>query len=183
MQRFYERIGMKNPFDKVLSWYFTKNSLPYWSILLIDCLIIIGSGMVTYWIFNNANLLFENTPRVLNTLVCFVILSIPGFRLFHTYSGFMRFASFSDLMRVVYGNLVSLGLVLVMDFLLNHYYTKSEAEFFEKLRRGWPDQPHKEFDDKYIRSELEKRSRCNEVYDPIMLRYSDRIRELMRTKS
>ena len=65
---------------------------------------------------------------------------------------------------------------------LNHYYTKSEAEFFEKLRRGWPDQPHKEFDDKYIRSELEKRSRCNEVYDPIMLRYSDRIRELMRTK-
>ena len=120
---------MKNPFDKVLSWYFTKNSLPYWSILLIDCLIIIGSGMVTYWIFNNANLLFENTPRVLNTLVCFVILSIPGFRLFHTYSGFMRFASFSDLMRVVYGNLVSLGLVLVMDFLLNHYYTEWFVNF------------------------------------------------------
>ena len=104
---------MKNPFDKILNWYFTKNSLPYWSILLIDCLSIVCSGMLTYWVFNNATLLFENTLRVLNTLICFVILSIPGFRIFHTYSGFMRYASFVDLMRVAYGNAVSLVLVLV----------------------------------------------------------------------
>ena len=107
---------MKNPFDKILNWYFTKNSLPYWSILLIDCFIIICSGLLTYWIFNSASVLFENTLKVLNTLLCFVLLSIPGFRIFHTYSGFMRYASFVDLMRVVYGNLVSLGLVLVADF-------------------------------------------------------------------
>ena len=104
---------MKNPFDKILNWYFTKNSLPYWSILLIDCLSIVCSGMLVYWLFNNAALLFENTLRVLNTLICFVILSIPGFRLFHTYSGFMRYASFVDLMRVAYGNAVSLVLVLL----------------------------------------------------------------------
>ena len=107
---------MKNPFDKILNWYFTKNSLPYWSILLIDCFIIICSGILTYWIFNSASVLFENTLKVLNTLICFVLLSLPGFRLFHTYSGFMRYASFVDLMRVVYGNLVSLGLVLIADF-------------------------------------------------------------------
>ena len=124
---------MKNPFDKILNRYFTKNSLPYWSILLIDCLIIICSGVLTYWIFNSASVLFENTLKVLNTLICFVLLSLPGFRLFHTYSGFMRYASFVDLMRVVYGNLVSLGLVLIadfgMDFLPNdlfaHYNTTS----------------------------------------------------------
>ena len=107
---------MKNPFDKILNWYFTKNSLPYWSILLIDCFIIVCSGLLTYWIFNSASVLFENTLKVLNTLLCFVILSIPGFRIFHTYSGFMRYASFVDLMRVVYGNALSLGLVLVADF-------------------------------------------------------------------
>ena len=104
---------MKNPFDKILNWYFTKNSLPYWCILLIDCAIIVCSGMLTYWIFNSAVMLFENTLRVLNTLICFVLLSMVGFRLFHTYSGFMRYASFVDLMRVVYGNAVSLCLVLV----------------------------------------------------------------------
>ncbi len=117
---------MKNPFDKILNWYFTKNSLPYWSILLIDCAIIICSGMLTYWIFNSAVLLFENTLKVLNTLICFLILSIPGFRLFHTYSGFMRYASFVDLLRVAYGNAVSLVLVLIaqygMDLLPGHLF-------------------------------------------------------------
>ena len=114
---------MKNPFDKILNWYFTKNSLPYWSILMIDCFIIIFSGLVTYWIFNSASIVLENGFRVMNTLICFVLLSLPGFKLFHTYSGFMRFSSFVDLMRVVYGNLVSLGLVAIVDILLNRYYT------------------------------------------------------------
>ena len=107
---------MNNPFDKILSAYFTKNSLPYWSILLIDCTIIVASGMLTYWMFHSAVDLFENTLRVLLTLTVFVFLSLPGFRLFHTYSGFMRYASFVDLMRVVYGNLLSLVLVLIADF-------------------------------------------------------------------
>lgn len=57
-----------------------------------------------------------NLLLVGNTLLCFVLLSIPGFRLFHTYSGFMRYSSFVDLMRVAYGNLVSLVLVLLADY-------------------------------------------------------------------
>ena len=107
---------MKNPFDKVLNWYFTKNSLPYWSILLIDCFIIICSGILTYWAFHDTQTLYDNTFKVLNTLAFFVLFSIPGFRIFHTYSGFMRYSSFVDLMRVVYCNLVSLGLVLIAHF-------------------------------------------------------------------
>ena len=116
---------MKNPFDKILNWYFTKNSLPYWSIFLIDCFIIILSGVVTYLIFHDAQTLYENTFKVLNTVNCFVLLSIPGFRIFHTYSGFMRYSSFVDLMRVVYGNIISLGLALTAHFaayLLPHDY-------------------------------------------------------------
>lgn len=110
---------MRNPFKKALSWYFSKKSLPYWSILLIDSFIIVCSGMATYWIFNDAISLFENTHRVLNSLACFILLSIPGFRIFHTYSGFMRYADFGDLMRVVYSNLLSLVFVLIVDQLLN----------------------------------------------------------------
>jgi FlaA1/EpsC-like NDP-sugar epimerase len=124
---------MKNPFDKILNWYFTKNSLPYWCIFLIDCVAIVCSGVLTYWIFNNAALLFENFLRVINTLLCFVLLSIPGFRIFHTYSGFMRYSSFVDLMRVAYGNGVSLVLALAAQYgmaslpghLFVHYNTTS----------------------------------------------------------
>ena len=107
---------MRNPFDKILNWYFTKNSLPYWCIFLIDCAIVMFSGAVTFWIFHDMQTLYENTFQVLNTVIIFALLSIPGFRLFHTYSGFMRYSSFVDLMRVVYGNLVSLALVLIADY-------------------------------------------------------------------
>ena len=104
---------MKRLFDKILNWYFTKNALPYWSILLIDCLIIVFSAMSIYLLFHQADLLAENFPKVLLTSCIFVLLSFPGFRIFHTYSGFMRFSSFVDLMRVTYCNLVSLVLVLI----------------------------------------------------------------------
>ena len=107
---------MKNPFDKILNWYFTKNSLPYWCIFLIDCGIVTFSGFMVYWIFNKTDTLYENTLQVLATMVCFSLLSIPGFRLFHTYSGFMRYSSFVDLMRVVYGNLVNLAVVLLAQY-------------------------------------------------------------------
>ena len=117
---------MKNPFDKILNWYFTKNSLPYWCIFLIDCSIVMFSGFMVYWIFHDTNALYLHTLQVLNVMICFTLLCIPGFRLFHTYSGFMRYSSFVDLMRVVYGNLVSLALVLLaqigMDHLPNNFF-------------------------------------------------------------
>ena len=121
-----EQDMMRNPFDKILNWYFTKNSLPYWCIFLIDCGIVTFSGFMVYWIFNKTDTLYENTLQVLATMICFSLLSIPGFRLFHTYSGFMRYSSFVDLMRVVYGNLVNLCIVLLaqygMDLLPRAYF-------------------------------------------------------------
>ncbi len=111
---------MRNPFDKILNWYFTKNSLPYWIILLIDCAIVMFSGVLTYWIFNDAVTLFDNTLQVINTMLIFVLLSIPGFRIFHTYSGFMRYSSFVDLMRVAYCNGVTLVLAWIAEYYM-HY--------------------------------------------------------------
>ncbi len=107
---------MKSPFDKILNWYFTKNSLPYWCILLIDCFFIGFSGTIVYWIFNNMEMLAEHFMHLVNTMILYIILSVPGFRLFRTYTGFMRYSSFVDLMRVAYGNLLSLGLVLIASY-------------------------------------------------------------------
>ena len=109
---------MKNPFDKILNWYFTKNSLPYWCIFMIDCAIVMASCAFVYWLFNNLLLLVDNALPVFLTSSVFTLVSIVGFRIFHTYSGFMRYASFIDLMRVAYGNMVNLGLALIVDFLL-----------------------------------------------------------------
>ena len=110
---------MKNPFDKILNWYFTKNSLPYWCIFLIDCAIIVVSGFIVYSLFRSIDILLLNAVRVLNTMLIFTAVSVVGFRLFHTYSGFMRYASFVDLMRVTYGNIINLALALLTDIIVD----------------------------------------------------------------
>lgn len=111
---------MKNPLDRILSWYFTKNSLPYWCVLLLDCATLYLSGFVVYWIFNKTMLLIDNRFQVMNTLTCYVLLSVISFRIFRTYSGIMRYSSFVDLMRVVYSNGLALLLVLVAQLAMAH---------------------------------------------------------------
>ena len=120
---------MRNPFDKILNWYFTKNSLPYWCIFLIDCAIVMFTCALVYWIFNNLISLVDNAIPVFLTSLVFTLVSVVGFRIFHTYSGFMRYASFVDLMRVAYGNLVNLGLAIIADLLLQLVPVKVFAYF------------------------------------------------------
>ena len=35
--------------SKIVNWYFSRNALPYWCILLIDYTIIIFSGYLAYY--------------------------------------------------------------------------------------------------------------------------------------
>ena len=108
-----------NPFYKIVSWYFKKNSLPYWCIFLFDCFLMLLSGIFSYWLFNKTNALVEHRFNVLNTLVIYIALSWVGFRLFHTYSGIVRYSSFVDLTKVAWGNLVGLVLSVVVMYLLD----------------------------------------------------------------
>ena len=122
---------MNNPFDKALNWYFSKNSLPYWCIFLIDCGIVMASGALVYFVFHGINTTFDNTFKIFATMSAITLLSIPGFRLFHTYSGFMRYSSFVDLMRVAYGNLVTLGITLVIKLAINPIQGHYEKYFVD----------------------------------------------------
>ena len=108
-----------NPFYKIVSWYFKKNSLPYWCIFLFDCFLMLLSGIFSYWLFNKTNALVEHRFNVLNTLLIYIALSWVGFRLFHTYSGIVRYSSFVDLTKVAWGNLVGLILSVVVMYLLD----------------------------------------------------------------
>ena len=122
---------MNKPLDKALNWYFSKNSLPYWCIFLIDCAIVMASGALVYLVFHSISNAFDNTFKIFATMSAIVLLSIPGFRLFHTYSGFMRYSSFVDLMRVVYGNLVTLGITLVVKLAINPIQGEYEEYFVD----------------------------------------------------
>ena len=124
---------MDKPLDKILNWYFSKNSLPYWCIFLIDCAIVMCSGALVYYVFHGAETMFENSLKLFVTMAAISLLSIPGFRLFHTYSGFMRYSSFVDLARVAYGNLLTLAIALVIKLAINPIQGEYE-EFFVDFR-------------------------------------------------
>ena len=60
---------MIKPVEKVLSWYFSRNALPYWGIIVLDFLILLLAGVVTYWIFIFRNTIEHNEFLLLKTLV------------------------------------------------------------------------------------------------------------------
>ena len=112
---------MIKPINRILSWYFSRNALPYWGILLLDFLILVVAGIVTYWIF-----IFRRTTTIsewmlLRTLVMYAIPGFFGARMFHTYSGIIRYSSFVDLTRVFYANLSSLAIAYLMHFMVLYY--------------------------------------------------------------
>ena len=100
-------------FDRLLSWYFKKDSLPYWCIFIIDSAIVLFSTIFTYWLFNKTQVLIGHRFDLLYTALIYVMFSWVGFRTFHTYSGIIRFSSFVDLMRVAYGSALSLVIALI----------------------------------------------------------------------
>ena len=104
---------MKNPLDKIISWYFTKNTLPYWCVLIADSLFVFLSGIFTFWTFRKTAVLFDLRFAVLYTMLIYTAFAIIGFRVFRTYSGIVRYSSFVDLMRVGYGSLLSMVLALI----------------------------------------------------------------------
>ena len=42
---------MIKPIERVLSWYFSRNALSYWGILLLDFAILLVAGLITCWLF------------------------------------------------------------------------------------------------------------------------------------
>ena len=106
---------------KFSNWYFSKNTLPYWCVLIADLMIVFLSWIVVYFISHGAGTLIRNFwPLVINSLICDIFMLV-GMRTFHTYSGILRYSSFSDLFRVM--SALSVGFVLsaIYYFIVEQY--------------------------------------------------------------
>uniref|UniRef100_UPI0013ECC936 polysaccharide biosynthesis protein n=1 Tax=Parabacteroides sp. ZJ-118 TaxID=2709398 RepID=UPI0013ECC936 len=95
---------------KLARWYFSRSALPYWSILLLDCVFVVFSGLLAFTVHHGSEQTLSVLGSLCQTLCAFLACFIIGFRIFHTYNGVMRYSSFSDLQRV--GSSVILGAVL-----------------------------------------------------------------------
>ena len=106
---------------RTIRWYFTKNALPYWCMLLVDSCILVASGLLIYWVLHRTQNIFDNRIEVLYSLLVYMLVSWIGARLFHTYQGVIRYSSFVDLMHLAYANLISLAISLVLSEVFEYY--------------------------------------------------------------
>lgn len=87
-------------FHRALSWYFSKKAMPYWCILLVDCLIVLFSDYLIYALDFGVGMATRNFTSLAGAFSFYLIFYIVSFRLFHTYSGVIRYSSFVDLKKV-----------------------------------------------------------------------------------
>lgn len=97
--------------SKLTGWYFSRGAFPYWVVLLLDCLIVAFACVLGKCLeLGRLGFALHLAPVTWGIVVC-VFLFILAFRLFHTYSGIVRYSSFIDLQRVVLAT--STGTILV----------------------------------------------------------------------
>lgn len=104
--------------NKLANWYFTRRALPYWMVLLIDCLICYLSGLFVFWLYYRGAVTLGNLGILSKTILLYMVFNLIGFRLFRTYSGIIRYSSFVDLMHVAMAQGVSLIIAEVMHYVV-----------------------------------------------------------------
>lgn len=100
--------------NKLSHWYFSKDALPYWCVLVFDCLVVIFSGLTCYTLDHGAETTSDYFMPILGTLSFYLIFYMIGFRIMHTYSGVMRYTSFSDISRIAMGNLIGVLMIALL---------------------------------------------------------------------
>lgn len=98
--------------SKISNWYFSKGALPYWCIFILDCLIVLGADLLVYALNNGILHTVQYFGPLVGTFGFYLLPYLIGFRLFHTYSGIIRYSSFMDLQQVGFAMLS--GFLLIM---------------------------------------------------------------------
>ena len=106
----------RNHTYKLFTWYFKRNALPYWVILILDCLILYISALFVYWIAFRGARLQQHFWPLTNVMFIYTVVSAICFKAFSTYSGIIRYSSFVDLQRVAYANITAMILNLLLHY-------------------------------------------------------------------
>lgn len=107
-----------NFIEKLTNWYFSKNTLPYWSVLILDCLICYFSGIFVFWLYYHGAVTLGNIGVLSKTIFVYMIFNLIGFKVFRTYSGIFRYSSFVDLQRVASAMALSCIIAEIVHYLI-----------------------------------------------------------------
>ena len=100
--------------EKIVHWYFSRDSLPYWCVLAIDCLSLIFFYYIGYFCVLGSQGVAEYFWVKLS-LICFCLIPyLIFFRIFHTYANVVRYSSFIDLRNVLMANVLGSLVVIAI---------------------------------------------------------------------
>ena len=122
-----------NPIQKIIQWYFSKSALPYWCLLLTDCVVVFLMMLLSYWLFNRTGEMFDNRFDVFYTASLYAVLSVIGAKVFRTYSGVVRYSSFVDLLKVAYASALNTVIALGVSWLLEAYDVTELTAFIRSV--------------------------------------------------
>ena len=101
---------IKRVFLRLLS----RGALPYWCILMVDCLIVFVSGLAVYYLQFGFQMLIDHFSHVSVGLIVSLLVFLLSFFAFHTYKGILRYSSFVDLNRLAYSVATSCAIVCLL---------------------------------------------------------------------
>lgn len=111
---------LKELFRKLFDWYLSREALPYWCVLLVDCLIVTFCGVLGLCAQYGLSNVLNHALSVVFLVFFYLVFYIIGFRSQHTYSGIIRYSSFTDLARIglamTIGSLLSFAASLVQKY-------------------------------------------------------------------
>lgn len=99
---------------KLVNWYFTRDSLPYWTVLLFDCVAVFLSGIAACAVIHGPAHTVANLGAILRAYLIYLLPYLIGFRIFHAYVGVFRQLSYGDLTRVVLSLMVGVAIIMVL---------------------------------------------------------------------
>ena len=109
-----------NWIERIFHYYFGKRVFPYWCVVLADIFIVFVSTAFVYWAFHRTGVTYEHRFELFYTMLLYSLLSMISARVFHTYSGVVRYSGFVDLLKVVYANALTFGLAIGAYYLFKY---------------------------------------------------------------
>ncbi|MBQ6254922.1 MAG: polysaccharide biosynthesis protein [Bacteroidales bacterium] len=113
----------------LFNWYFSKKTLPYWCVLVIDCLILLGTSVVIFWAFYRTLALLKYFWTLMRVMLIYIAETVVFFRIFRTYAGILRYSSFVDLMRI--GS--AMACALFVAFIIHYPLSRTPISLFAHL--------------------------------------------------
>ena len=119
-----------NLFRKVVDWYFSNKALPYWCILLLDCVIVAFSTYVGHYIELGGDIFAGHFWSMTRGTLLGLVLFVISFRAFHTYSGIVRYSSFIDLQRVATASFIATVAFWLLGLAVNGVWPRQRVFLF-----------------------------------------------------